>query len=612
MNRIIIGSVGHVDHGKTSVIRELTGFNGDSTPEEKKREITIELSFSSMQNNTVEISFIDVPGHEKLVKTMISGAFGFDFALLVIDANEGVKPQSLEHLLILDSIKPIKLIVVLSKSDLVSPERMEVVADEFMSLSKNYSNITVLKLFPFSIKNKSQINNLKDYLFTLKKDSVTGSKLTRLYIDRSFAISGAGCIVTGTLLGGEIIAKEQLYIPCLQKSVRVKAIQTHGKSVEKAEVGQRTAINIADISHTELKKGMLLTKKGLMRGFKEVDVAIIPHSDFEIKHTMELTIYFGTSALNCKVMILEENIDSVIATLKFDEDVFLIFGEPFVLRVSNLTIGGGFVLNPIADPIKKQQKKLLLLSLVKKDFLKAFEILVSIHRKGFGLVCCMQRFDMDFDEVLSIARKLEGVVLDEAALVVFPLVSLEYLVLELKKIYNKNRFALLSPASLSNKIVWASEHLASLAFKKLCLDDIVFYDNGLYAATNSGSIDLMQEISSSILCVLNDKSYMPPAPYNIYDQMDLDRFTGDKILKKLCSSNGAVRLAHNHFIGTNALNSVLEIIREVIKTDGFANVSNIKERLGVSRKYAINYLEYLDKFDDIENFEQKRVFKRRL
>lgn len=610
MDRLIIGTVGHIDHGKTSLIKELTGFEGDATPEEKRRGITIELSFSSMSNADKEISFIDVPGHEKLVKTMIGGAFGFDYALVAIDAKEGAKAQTLEHLSILNTIKKIGVIIAVTKSDLVSEDELSAQIDAIRRLLSEYPNLTIIDILPSSLKDKSSIERVRSKLFALATKNKTAKPLTRLYIDRCFALSGTGCVITGTLLGGEIKTKDTLFIPQLQKNVKVRSIQTHGKAVDIALPGQRTAVNLSDISHTQIKKGMLLTQKGFLRGFKTIDVLIQKNKEQKIEHEQELIAYFGTLAAEAKVLILQESPESILATLKFKNDMFSMFEEPFILRNSVDTIGGGVVIGAVADPLKKNQKLQLLDALAKKDFKSAFEILIQAHQAGFGLICSMQRFGITHEEALVTTKGMQNVIIDEKSLAVYPKKALSILKNELKKIYSKNKFAMLSSSSVKFKLPWASEYISALAFDELESEGILVKENGLYMLLGNNEKELWQTLSENISEILEGSDFTPPAPYNIYDEMDIDRSVGDDILKKLCSSHKAVRLAHNHFIGSLSLSKALSKIREIIKENGFADVGSVKEGLNISRKYAVNYLEHLDRFDDIDNIEQRRTFKK--
>ncbi|MDD3466092.1 MAG: selenocysteine-specific translation elongation factor [Campylobacterales bacterium] len=610
MNRLIIGTAGHIDHGKTSMIKALSGFEGDATPEEKRRGITIDLSFSSIQKDGTEISFIDVPGHEKLVKTMIGGAFGFDYALVVIDAIEGIMPQTIEHVSILNTIKQLGVLAVITKSDLADQDTINKRHKEVREFFADYANLRLVDILDFSVKNDKQIENLRNRLFNLKKELSAKDTLIRLYVDRSFALQGVGCVVTGTLLGGELKAKESLYIPSMQKSVKVRSIQTHSKTVEAAYAGQRTAINLSDISHTEIKKGVLITQKGFLRGFKTIEALLKPAKNQKIEHNQELIAYFGTQAVGVRVLIIEELENEYFVSLKFKHDMFTIFDEPFVLRNSTHTVGGGNVVSAVADPIKKRQKLSLMNALLKKDFEKAFEILLEAHKTGFGLICSIQRFGITHEDALAIAMRMSNVVVDEKALVIYPKIVINELQDALKKIYTKNKLAMLSPSSVKFKLPWASEYVAHLAFEKLVNDGFLIKENGLYISSGASEVDLIQKLSDKIVSILEDDGFAPPAPYNIYDEIDIDRATGDLILKKLCSSHKAVRLAHNHFVGSIALSKAMTKIRELIKQNGFADVGSVKDTLNISRKYAVNYLEYLDKFDDIENSEQKRSFKK--
>lgn len=610
MDRLIIGTAGHIDHGKTSMITALTGFVGDSTPEEKRRGITIELSFSSMQNGDTEISFIDVPGHEKLVKTMIGGAFGFDYALVVVDAKEGIKAQTLEHLSILNTIKELGVLAVITKSDLADETTLAQRAEEIKELFGDYKNLRLLDIIRFSIKDEATIGVLRAKLFGLQKNITKSKTLARLYIDRCFALQGVGCVVTGTLLGGEIKTKDALFIPQLQKTVKVRSLQTHGKSVDAAFGGQRTAINLTGVAHTEIKKGMLLTQKGFLRGFKTIEAFVRPTKGAKIEHDQELIAYFGTHASTAKILIIEEFEDGYLASLKFKHDIYTIFDEPFVLRNQVDTIGGGNVVSAVADPIKKRQKLALFESLRKKDFEKAFEILLDAHKTGFGLICAIQRFGITHEDALAVALKMQNVIVDEKALVIYPKSTLLSLERELKKIYSKNKLAMLSPASVKFKLPWASEYVSSLAFERLTNEGFLVKDGGLYMLSGNNEADLTQKLSEKILGILEDDGFSPPAPYNIYDELDIDRQRGDEILKKLCHAHKAVRLSHNHFVGSVTLSKALAKIRETIKEFGFADVGGVKKSLNISRKYAVNYLEYLDKFDDIENIEQRRTFKK--
>ncbi len=203
---LIIGTMGHIDHGKTSLIAAMNGFWGDSFAQEKERGITLDLSFSNLSQKERNISFIDVPGHEKLVKNMIAGAFGVDYALLLIAANEGIMPQTLEHLRIAYLLGISDFIVVLSKSDLVDLERIEELKGEVKNLFDKFPSLN-FQILSCSIHNKQSIQALKEVLFALPKKNHKDLGFFRYYIDRAFVINGAGCVVSGTMMNGGLNSK---------------------------------------------------------------------------------------------------------------------------------------------------------------------------------------------------------------------------------------------------------------------------------------------------------------------------------------------------------------------------------------------------------------------
>ena len=208
---LIIGTAGHIDHGKTALIKELNGFEGDRLEEEQKRGITIDLSFSNLSKNGENIAFIDVPGHENLIKTMISGAYGFDACLFVVAANDGLMPQSLEHLEVLNILGVRSLIVALTKCDLASTELIEQRKSEIYAAAQNYKNLQILEIFPVSIKDSASIDELRNYLFTLKAANREQDGVFRYYIDRVFSLKGIGNVVTGTVIEGSVSKNEKLF-----------------------------------------------------------------------------------------------------------------------------------------------------------------------------------------------------------------------------------------------------------------------------------------------------------------------------------------------------------------------------------------------------------------
>ncbi len=608
MKHIIIGTAGHIDHGKTALIEALTGFKGDTLREEQKRGITIDLSFSSLKNNDTNVAFIDVPGHEKLLKNMIAGAFGFDACLVVVDANEGLMPQTIEHLEILNLLHIGHIIIALSKSDLADEPTITKRNSEIKKYIKNLPNLKIYDSIAVSIYDKTSIEKLKKSLFSLPPKDKKSNGFFRYYIDRSFSLAGVGQVVTGTLLDGEIKKGEKVFAPEINSEFKIKNLQVHDKDVDIATISQRTAINLQGNSKKPLKRGTLLCKKGFMKGFESVDAWIECIGKHEIKHNSTLHMFVGTKQLEVKVLFLgtTQTASEGFASLHFKQKVFLAHNEPFIISSRGRTIGGGKVLNPINDPLKKRVKLELLNALKKDDFKKVFSLLTQIHKRGFGLISSNQRFGLSHKEAIEVANGITDIFVDEKNLVIYPLKIKDELKSVVKEIYIKNEYALLSANSLSTKLKWASPILLQDVLENLCEENFLDFENGIYKNANIQIKNIDKHIEDTIYKILQDSSYTPDAPYNIYDDLDIDRKAGDNALKKLTKAKKVVRLAHNIFVDTNALSKIVSSLREIMTNEGFVDVASFKKHFDMSRKYLVAYLDYLDNFDDIKKENNRR------
>ncbi len=608
MKHLVVGTAGHVDHGKTSLIKALTGFDGDTLKEEKKRGITIDLSFSNLQNKDTNIAFIDVPGHEKLVKNMIAGAFGFDGALVVIDAKEGIKPQSIEHLQILNLLSVSKIIIAVSKKDLVDDIVLNRQIEDIENFIKRFKNLSLHKIVSVSIYDENSITLLKETIFDLPSIEKRSNGLFRYYVDRAFSVSGAGSIVTGTVLDGEVKKGDKVYIAQLNQELQVKNIQVHEKDVLTAFVSLRTALNL-QTSKQKLFRGLLLTKKGYIRGFNSIDVWIESISDIDIVHNSVMQVFLGTMQKEVKVLLYKDSkMQSGFARLESKEKLFTVFNEPFILQKSGKVVAGGKVLNPIDDPIKKRNKVPLLELLHKKDFKKAFALLSKSHKRGFGLISSNQRFGISHDEALKIAKELKDVFVDEKALVVYDKEVLKELRGTIKSTYQKNFYALLSAKSLSLKIKWASETLLSSILENMQKDGDIVLQNGVYTLPKLDFKDIEILLEEKIFDILDQGGISPKAPYNIYDELDIDRKVGDRALKSLTSAKKVKRLQHNLFVTFNHLICLIENLKDIIRVAGYVDVQLFREYYPqLSRKYLIAYLDYLDSFGDIQRDGNRRI-----
>ncbi|MDX4038206.1 selenocysteine-specific translation elongation factor [Aliarcobacter skirrowii] len=608
MSNIIIGTAGHIDHGKTALIRALNGFEGDSTNEEKQRGITIDLSFSNLTRAERNIAFIDVPGHEKLIKNMIAGAFGFDYVMLVVSSKEGLMPQTIEHIEILSLLGIKNLILVITKKDLVDEKMLKEQEKKIVEFLNEFEfNIKFIKAV--SIYDEKSIEDLKNTLFTISNSTKNEENFFRFYVDRVFSVKGSGTVVTGTVLGKKIELEEKVFIPHLQKETKIKNIQVHNQNAIEANISNRAALNLSSVDINSLQRGDIITKKGFLRGFDTIDISFKCLKNKKLNHNQTYTLFIGAKKIDAKVLLFDSltSLEDGFATLKMDEKIFTVFGEKVILRSANDTICGGVILNPIYDPMNKNQKRDLLKNLYKKDFKNAFKILLEAHKRGLGVVSSTQRFALSHDESLEFANSLEDVFVDKKELVIYPIKTKDEIVEFIKNIYIKNSYALLSSSSINLRIPWASIEFINSALDDLVQNGFLVKEGQLYKNANIKE-DITKELENIFLERLKSEDITPTAPYNIYDDLDIDRKLGDDILKSLTAKKDVIRLQHNLFIHSQSLNKIIKSMREIIKQDGFIEIFNFKQRFDLSRKYLVCYLDYLDNFSDIKKVENRRVF----
>ena len=607
MSNIIIGTAGHIDHGKTALIRSLNGFEGDNTNEEKQRGITIDLSFSNLTRAERNIAFIDVPGHEKLIKNMIAGAFGFDYVMLVVSSKEGLMPQTIEHIEILSLLGIKNLILVITKKDLVDEKILKEQEKKIVEFLNEFEfNIKFIKAV--SIYDEKSIEDLKNTLFTISNSTKNEENFFRFYVDRVFSVKGSGTVVTGTVLGKKIELEEKVFIPHLQKETKIKNIQVHNQNAIEANISSRAALNLSSVDINSLQRGDIITKKGFLRGFDTIDISFKCLKNKKLNHNQTYTLFIGAKKIDVKVLLFDSltSLEDGFATLKMDEKIFTVFGEKVILRSANDTICGGVILNPIYDPMNKNQKRDLLKNLYKKDFKNAFKILLEAHKRGLGVVSSTQRFALSHDESLEFANSLEDVFVDKKELVIYPIKTKDEIVEFIKNIYIKNSYALLSSSSINLRVPWASIEFINSALDDLVQNGFLVKEGQLYKNANIKE-DITKELENIFLERLKSEDITPTAPYNIYDDLDIDRKLGDDILKSLTAKKDVIRLQHNLFIHSQSLNKIIKSMREIIKQDGFIEIFNFKQRFDLSRKYLVCYLDYLDNFSDIKKVENRRV-----
>jgi len=361
---IIIGTAGHIDHGKTTLIKALTGRDTDRLEEEKKRGITIDLGFTYFDlPDGNRAGIVDVPGHEKFVNNMVAGVVGMDLVLLVIAADEGIMPQTREHMDILHLLGVENCIVVLTKCDLVDADWLELVEAEI----KEELSGTFLKDAPFvkvSSTTGEGIDHLVDVIEERSQDIVgerDASAKPYLPVDRVFTISGFGTVVTGTLVTGTIQKEDTLYMYPVGREVKIRGIQVHGEEEPIAYAGQRVALNLSNVKKEEIKRGYLLAEKGSMKNTDLLDVRlhVLPDTSRVLTNHERLHLFIGTSQILCRAILLDQEEltpgESGYVQLRLEEETAARRGDRFVVRFYSPeeTIGGGVILEPNPRPERR-------------------------------------------------------------------------------------------------------------------------------------------------------------------------------------------------------------------------------------------------------------------
>lgn len=364
MKHLILGTAGHIDHGKTSLVRALTGIDTDRLKEEKERGITIELGFAHLElPGDIQFGIVDVPGHERFVRAMVAGVGGMDLVMLVIAADEGVMPQTREHLEICQLLGVRKGLVALTKCDMVDEDWLHLVTEEVRDYLAG-SFLEEAPIVPLSSKTGAGLEDLKTTLGQLAAEvhekSVDGP--FRLPVDRVFTVAGFGTVVTGTLLSGAMAVGDEVEVLPSGLTSRVRSIQTHGRKSEQAEAGQRVAVNLQGIDYADMARGDVIVPRGVFRTTRTVDARLdfLASAPRELKHRATLRLHSATYEVSAQAILLEGDTlapgASAFVQLRLKSPVLLLPGDFFILRSYSpqITVGGGVVLDP-APPRRRRR-----------------------------------------------------------------------------------------------------------------------------------------------------------------------------------------------------------------------------------------------------------------
>lgn len=358
MHSIIVGTAGHIDHGKSALVRALTGTDPDRLPEEKKRGITIDLGFADLDLGEVRVGFVDVPGHERFIKNMLAGAHGIDLVMLVVAADEGVMPQTREHFDICRLLDVRHGLIVITKTDLVEDELLPLVRDEVQELAAG-SFLEGAPVLSVSVRSGNGLDELRAATkdLALRIPARSSDMVTRLPVDRAFAMKGFGAVVTGTLVSGEISEGDDLELLPDRIRVRARGVQVHGEAVPRALAGQRTAVNLGGVDTAVIERGMVLAPVGRLQPVQIVDVEldVLRSAPRPLRSRARVRVHIGAAEVLGRLRVLE-NTSALdpgargFAQLRLEAPIIALPDERFIIRSysPSLTIAGGRILDPFA------------------------------------------------------------------------------------------------------------------------------------------------------------------------------------------------------------------------------------------------------------------------
>jgi selenocysteine-specific elongation factor len=363
----VIGTAGHVDHGKSTLVKALTGIDPDRLQEEKDREMTIDLGFAWFKlPDGEEISVVDVPGHERFIKNMLAGVGGIDLAMLVVAADESVMPQTREHLAILDLLQVTRGLVALTKADLVEPDWLDLVEEEVRDALRG-TTLEEAPMVRVSSVTGEGLDGLKLALQDLLQETEPRKDLgrPRLAVDRAFTMTGFGAVVTGTLVDGSLSTGQEVELVPSGRQGRIRGLQSHRQHMDGVGPGRRVAVNISGISHDDIQRGQVLTLRGWLRPTRTVDVRLrlTPSSPMPVKHNLVVTFHTGTSETAARVRLLDADElkpgQEAWAQVHLSSPVAVVKGDHFVIRSSEWTLGGGRIVDPAPRRHRRHQGAVL-------------------------------------------------------------------------------------------------------------------------------------------------------------------------------------------------------------------------------------------------------------
>jgi selenocysteine-specific elongation factor len=611
---IVVGTAGHVDHGKTELVKALTGVDTDRLKEEKERGLSIELGFAPLDlPSGLRIGIIDVPGHEKFVKNMLAGAAGVDLAILVVAADEGVMPQTREHLDILQILQITSGIVVVSKVDLVDAELLELAELEIKEALAG-SFLDRAPMVRFSAVTREGVDEVIARIDELagQVEPKTASGPLRLPIDRVFIIAGAGTVVTGTLMGGSIAAGDKLQVYPKGKEVRVRRVQVHDTETETAESGQRVALNLVGVEPGEIERGDVIAREGAISSTRvfEGRLTVTRNAPASIKNGMRLRVHIGSAEVIGRVVLLDADelkpAESGFARIRLEREAAAVRGDRCAVRRYSpmQTLGGGVILDTTPKGHKRFDEATLA-ELRLKEAGDPLELVEAVlRRKGDAMtpVDLARAAGVDAEAVERLVQDSEQIVrIGKGAKVAHKdtLARLKERVSEaLGRYHTENPLKVALKQEILRSMIRPKPDadLFRVALDELQGSGVVRADSGSVSLAGARpSLTKPQERLKDDIEALYAKSGLNSP---LIDEV-MGRVSGtdeDKaqVVEFLCETGILVKLGERILMHKEALAKAWQAAEKLLSTVGWFSAATLRDALGTSRKYSIPLVEHFD------------------
>ncbi|MGR3220534.1 MAG: selenocysteine-specific translation elongation factor [Candidatus Anammoxibacter sp.] len=635
MKNIIIGTAGHIDHGKTALVKALTGIDADRLPEEKARGLTIDIGFAFFDpDENTRVNFIDVPGHERFIKNMLAGATSIDAALFVIAADDGIMPQTREHLEILDLLEIGNIIVVITKCDLVDKDWLEMLEEE-IQIMINETGFKDAAILSVSTKNNKGLAELKNALKDLASDVNRDNDrdIFRLPIDRAFTISGFGCVVTGSVLTGRINVNDEVELLPMETIARIRGIEVNGTKQNSASAGQRAAINLAGVKTADVYRGCELLQAGCLKPVSNVDCELYLHKDTKknITNRTRIRFHIFTNEIIGRVVLLDKDVlkpgESGLVQIRLERPVVAKKNDRYIIRSYSpaYTIGGGRVLRPNARFVKRFKDDVLQsLNTIASDDITEIAELAFAESKSYYLSAKDVQTELNLSELQAqnIIKKL----VDTGTLFAFGesgntnmrfvhckrLEKLQKSAKEHLKQFHKKNPLMAGMEDNQLRLQFGKElpgELFTLLISKLISGKGVRVTQNKVALynfkVNMPDAD-MQKLESLEAAILKN-GFAPPSTDELIRKVNGEEKHIESLLNYLVETGRAVEVSRKLYYHNSVIVQLKELISNHIKKNKSISASEFRDITNTSRKFVIPLLEYFDKVRFTKRTGDKRI-----